>query len=329
MLFQKKHCDVIVIGDATQDVYVMLDDACVQKSKGNHTNICLPFGEKIPIAEPLRMVGGNGANVACGCVSFGLKTAYWGVLGDDDFGIFIRDDLDRKGIDVSLTTLQAKSKTNYSTILLYRGERTILSYHADRQYTAKPFFPTQWVYLTSMASGYEKIWRSVVEGKKKYGYRIAINPGSHQMEDGLSAWQWALRAADVVIVNKHEAQTLLSTSLSSDVGLLKKFHALGCGIIVMTNSREGACGYDGEHAYQIDALPFKAVDSTGAGDSFASGFVSSLVLGNHWRDALKWGILNSGSVVSQIGPHNGLLTQRVLFQWMKKYKTIYPHSLSM
>ncbi|HLD20117.1 MAG TPA: carbohydrate kinase family protein [Patescibacteria group bacterium] len=329
MLFQKKQYDMISIGDATQDVYVMLDDACVQKSKRDATTICLPFGEKIPIKEPVRMVGGNAANVAFGCKRLGLSTAYWGVLGDDDFGVFIRNELENAGVNVSLTTLQAKSTTNYSTILLYRGERTILSYHAQRRYTAKKLPPTRWVYLTSMAQGYEKIWRAVIEGKQRYHYRIAINPGSRQVEDGLRHWGWAIQSADVLIVNKHEAQILLSTSLSQESPLLKKLHALGCSLAVITHSREGACGYDGTHGYRIDALPFKAVDSTGAGDSFASGLLSSLALGNHWRDALKWGILNSGSVVSHIGPHNGLLNQRTLHEWEKKYKAIYSRSLSM
>lgn len=329
MIFHKKQFDIITIGDATQDVYVLLDDACVQKSKKDSAKICLPFGEKIPVKEPVRMVGGNAANVAFGCKRLGLSTAYWGVLGDDDFGIFIRDELERYGIDVSLTALQAKSKTNYSTILLYRGERTILSYHADRQYSIKKLPPTRWVYLTSMVRGYEKVWRAVIAGKQEYGYRIAINPGSRQIEDGLRHWGWAVQAADVVMVNTHEAQVLLATSLSQEGALLKKFHALGCACVVITNSREGACGYDGEQGYRIGALPFKAVDSTGAGDSFASGFISALVVGNHWRDALKWGILNSGSVVSQIGPHSGLLNQRTLREWNKKYTAIYPRSLSV
>jgi len=59
----------------------------------------------------------------------------------------------------------------------------------------------------------------------------------------------------------------------------------------------------------VDALVRKAVDTTGAGDAFASGFLAAHLKGKNIGEALQWGIINSSNSVTEYGGQKGLLTQ--------------------
>ena len=328
---RKKIFDVITLGDATRDMYVELGNEFVIRNgkKKNVKELCVPFGAKLPVVNQTARIGGNAANVAMGCSKMGLSVAFAGALGDDEFGSSIREELSNNKIDVSLVTAQAKSKTNYSTILLHNGERTILSYHPPRKYVPKALPKTKWVYLTSMSAGYKRLWDSTAQKAKKGEFQLAVNPGSCQMSDGLTKWKKAVQAADIVFLNKTEVQKLLQTDITSEKTLLRRFHELGCNVIIMTVGKKGAWGYDGDDLVHVKSLANNSsADSTGAGDSFASGMLSALAYNKDWKHALKWGIMNSGSVISKVGPQNGLLSKAELKKWLRKYHTIQPQIFS-
>ena len=71
----------------------------------------------------------------------------------------------------------------------------------------------------------------------------------------------------------------------------------------------GAWGFDGEQILHVDALVKEAVDTTGSGDAFASGFLAAHLKGKDLGESLKWGIINSSNSVTEYGGQKGLLTQ--------------------
>ena len=92
-----------------------------------------------------------------------------------------------------------------------------------------------------------------------------------------------------------------------------KFVQKGKTAAIGADGKNGADVYDGSRYYHIDALNQKRVDATGAGDSFAAGFVGALMRNESAEppiieEALKCGIINSTSVVNKIGAQSGLLT---------------------
>ncbi|MPM80507.1 hypothetical protein SDC9_127554 [bioreactor metagenome] len=87
-----------------------------------------------------------------------------------------------------------------------------------------------------------------------------------------------------------------------------QLHKLKSPLIAVTNGREGAHILINDKQYYSPILNTHAVDETGAGDSFGSGFVAGLIYSQDPKDALFWGIKNSASVVSFLGAKTGLLT---------------------
>ncbi len=92
--------------------------------------------------------------------------------------------------------------------------------------------------------------------------------------------------------------------------LAESIKPLGPRIVVITNGEEGAYCLDQENNWWfMPALNTKAFERTGAGDAFASGFLSAIFYQQPIEVALAWGAINASSVVTQIGAHAGLLTR--------------------
>ena len=97
-------------------------------------------------------------------------------------------------------------------------------------------------------------------------------------------------------------------SKSQDMAiLLANLIKLGPETAVITDGKNGAYAARGNNGYFCSIVENKPVETTGAGDSFATGFAGAIMSGRDIPEALKWGAINASSVVSQIGPQKGLL----------------------
>jgi len=107
---------------------------------------------------------------------------------------------------------------------------------------------------------------------------------------------------------------------------MRKIAMYGPKIVVVTNGKEGATVFDGKDFYDMKARQItKRVDSTGAGDSFATGFLGRIIAENSKtidenliRNALEWGMANSNSVIQYIGAQKGLLTKSEINESAKR-----------
>ena len=91
---------------------------------------------------------------------------------------------------------------------------------------------------------------------------------------------------------------------------MKKFFDLGMKMVVMTDGSRGSYCYDGSDFYKIGIIKAKVLESTGCGDAYASGFLSAIVSKKLIPEAMRWGTINSASVLSKIGSQEGLLTKK-------------------
>lgn len=94
--------------------------------------------------------------------------------------------------------------------------------------------------------------------------------------------------------------------------------ALGPKLVCVTDGPTGAYFSDGADDYFMPAYPDPKppVERTGAGDAFASTFVSMLAFGKTPREALRFAPINSAYVVQDIGAQKGLLSREALEQYL-------------
>jgi len=311
--------DLLAVGDATIDTFLFIEDAQVTCTlHKDECQLCVNYADKLPVQKMERMVAGNAANNAVGSSRLGLKTSFVCQLGNDGPGDWIYEKLKEEKVNTSLIAIDKKFETNASTILSFQGERTIFVYHAPRKYALpKKMPPAKFVYYTSVGEHHARLNKDIVQYVKKIGARLAFNPGTYQMRAGLKTLLPVFAVTDILFVNKEESSRILG--MKGDIRTyLLAFHELGIKICVITDGQAGSYAYDGEKFYHMGIPKTKVVERTGAGDSFATGFVAALFYGKSVRDAMCWGTMNASSVVMYTGPQKGLLTRSKIEAFHKK-----------
>jgi sugar/nucleoside kinase (ribokinase family) len=318
----KKIHDIIAIGDATLDTFIQIDDASVLCNLQKDVCVlCLSYADKIAVGRPIRTPGGNAANNAVGSSRLGLKAAIYTVLGSDETGHKIRQVLKDEGVSTEYVSLDKGTETNTATVLNYKGERTILVYHADRKYKLPKFKESRWIYLTSIGKNHLSLHDEVIGYLKNHDTKLAFNPGTHQLKQGLDKLKPVLEVTDVLFVNKEEAKRLVG-EIAEMKDLLSAVHRVGPEIVVITDGQNGSYVHDGKKFWKCGITDTPIVERTGAGDSFGTAFLAALRHGKDIPEALRWGTMNSGSVITKIGPQAGLLTKNQMVSWLKKYSKI-------
>ncbi len=317
MKTKSKKFDLVIIGDATWDLFLKIHDADIRCTK-HHKEcfMCLDYGGKIIVDQLHSSVGGNAANVAVGCSKLGVKTAFVGFVGKDDAGKKALNIIQKAGVDIKSAIFNGL--TNQSAIISFQGERTILSYKEPRIYKLIKIPQCDWIFFTSTGPGSEKAISSILQKIKKK--KIIYNPGSYHMKLGPNFIKKILKQTYCLIINLEEAWEILEKKPNDIRESLFDLTALGPKIVVITNGAEGAYATQKEKYYRIPSFKVKVVDPTGAGDSFSAAFSSALIYQKEITEALQWGIVNSVSLIQKLGTEEGLLTKKQIIQKLKKIK---------
>ncbi len=92
-----------------------------------------------------------------------------------------------EGINDEAVVVEPNTDSNYSTILLFKGERTIITYHSTRMYKMPEIKPAKWIFLTSAGDNFKDLYSQAVDYTKKVNARLAFNPGTRQIRAGLDS----------------------------------------------------------------------------------------------------------------------------------------------
>lgn len=316
--------DMISVGDATLDVFVGLSEASVLCNvQKDVCQLCLSYADKIPADSVQRVIGGNAANNAVGSARLGLKAAFYSIVGNDETGRQILSTVKREKVSTEYVHVDRKQESNYSVVLNYRAERTILVYHIDRTYRLPKLKPTKWMYLTSLGKNHLDLHKQVAAHVKKTGTKLGFNPGTHQLKQGLEKLKPMLAVTEVLFVNKEEARRIVG-EIADMKELLMAARHLGPKVVVITDGEKGSYAYDGREFWKCGITDTPVVERTGAGDSFATAFLAALNHGKGVAEAIRWGTMNSASVITKVGPQAGLLTKSGMAAWLRKFPAITP-----
>lgn len=303
---------IVSLGSALQDIYLIDHDDFISSKVGNVEKLGqIDVGSKVDIDKISFEVGGGGTNSAVTFARSGHEVVFLGNVGTDPAGQAVEALLDDEGIDTSYIVHPKNIKTGVSVILLdtKSGERTILTcrgasarfdnLNEDDLYLIKP----DWLYVTSLRGDMDTLLR-FFEKAKEIGCKIMFNPGKLELKEKKKLLG-LLEDVDVLLVNKVEAAEIAPGKILEELlSHLKNY----VKTVIITTGAMGAIATNGEETYRFgiyEDLPVR--DTTGAGDSFGSGFLAALANGKSFKDALIFGSANSTSVVSKLGAKNGIL----------------------
>ena len=301
---------ILCIGKATQDVFLR-DDEFDPHTEGKVAYTHLPLDAKLEVEEIFFATGGNASNVAVTFARQGLHARYMWALGHEPSSTYILQDLDNEGVDTSLVVQDDKYSAGYSTVMIAtNGERTILNYKGKSVGSSgapldlDAIKEADWIYPTSLASGGIELLGRIVEVASKSKTKVMLNPAGPELADPAKL-KAILEDVEILCMNKEEMQMLVEGETSEE--LVR--HALHyVPVAIVSDGPRGVVASDGKtivSAGMYEDVP--VVDRLGAGDAFASGFLSQWIQGKSLEESITFASANSTSVVTKIGAKAGIL----------------------
>jgi len=320
--------DVITIGGAVLDVFLDIHDEskhCCIKTDAQGEWFCLKRGEKIPVDALHYDVGGNAANVAVGLSRLGVKTAAYVHYGSDEISQKIVATLKEEGVGTEFTVEDKNETSPISIIINFQGDRSLFAHHIVREHALPQVSVPKWIYLTSVGERWEDLYRQIVDFVKANNVKLAFNPGSHQMDSGIESIADQLKTSYLLFVNKQEGKKIAKTTNDDVKTILTQLQAIGPKIVSLTDGSKGSYAIDEEgKVYHLGVFSVTPLERTGAGDSYAAGFLAALIHGLPVGDAMRWGAANAASVISKIGAEKGLLRKEEMEKKLSENPAVTP-----
>lgn len=326
--------DVVTIGSATKDAFIETDGAnivSVAKKESNSSFMAYPYGSKIEINDFSIAIGGGAVNTACNFAGLGMKTATIVKIGDDSTGKDIVKMLENRGISTEAVVVDKDENTGISVILLsFQGDRTVLAHRgpnatiSEKDIDFNIIKNSKWLYIAPLNGESTEVLDLIADFAEENDVNMAINVGTSSIKRGEQYLDKILKTAEVVVMNAEEASMLTKIQVRSDsktekfsefkihpdiMKMLEHLKSTNAKIVVITDGGNGAYAYDGDTFYQCGEFPAKVVSTLGAGDAFASTFVSVLHQSN-WdiEKSLKFASINAASVVGKFNAQDGQLS---------------------
>jgi adenosine kinase len=309
--------DVLGIGNAIFDVLVRTDEGFLTRhgmTKGgmaliDEARALAIYGDMGPAVE---MSGGSAANTIVGIASFGARTAFIGKVKDDQIGRLYSHDIKAANVAFATAPATAGPATGCSYILVTPdGERTMNTYlGAAQELMPGDIDPAEIaasgiVYLEGYLWDPKNAKDAFLKASKiahDAGRQVALTLSDAFCVDRYRAEFLDLMrrgTVDLIFANEAELHSLYQTA-DFDTALAQLRNDVKLGVV--TRSEKGCVVATKEDFTAVPAFPIpKLVDTTGAGDLFAAGFLFGLVRGAGHENCGRLGALAAAEVIRHIG----------------------------
>lgn len=292
--------NVTTIGSALVDIFIQSPQFFVDQEGSLNAKVS---GGKLAVDSFALKTGGGASNTAVGFARLGHQARIVAEVGKDELAQLVIHDLVREKVYVNSVIQEHKEETGGSVILIDSdsGDRTALTHRGASSMLDPHDLPTDLdrsdlIHISSLSgqlATLQQLFALQFSGKRSW------NPGVEDIQLVVSGQLSLTNKLDFLFVNTQEW-----TMFEPARGELLSH----CQTIVITDGVAGGEVYQyGQLALHYQAEAVKAVDSTGAGDAFAVGFLSAQFNGASLTDSVELAKQNAASVVQFIGAKQGLL----------------------
>jgi sugar/nucleoside kinase (ribokinase family) len=309
---------VLGMGNALVDIMTLLDhdDYLPQFGLPKGSMILVDAGrshkvydETIHLQKTVRS-GGSAANTIHGLANLGVETGFIGKIGTDEMGKVFHDDMVSAGINAHLSqshiatgrAIALISPDTERTFATYLGAAVEMNLHdlSKEIFSHYDFFHIEG-YIVQNHSHLEAALKMARENDMKISLDLASYNVVDQNREFLE--EMLKKYVDIVFANEDEARSLTGLEPPEALERLSEM----CEIAVVKVGREGSLvgswqSAAGGQRYKIGAIPVNSIDTTGAGDLYASGFLYGMVNGYDLKKCGTIGSILAGKVIEVIGP---------------------------
>lgn len=314
----KKQYQVLGIGNAIVDILAKVEEDFITAHDLTKGSMMLIDAERAlylsgQIKDQEIRSGGSAGNTIAGLADLGASTAFFGKVADDDMGQQYYDDMAKLDVHFPTKTIKAQEPTARSIIAITPdGERTMNTYLGACTEIGPEDMDDAVIRASEIVYFEGYLWdpprakdalRRASEIAHEAGGKVALTLSDAFCVDRYRSEFKGLiqnRTVDIVLANEDELLSLFETN-NFDNAL--RMLASECTTAAITRGDKGAILLD--HGEQISCKPFPVgdvVDTTGAGDMFAAGYLYGLTHTMSYEDAGRLGCLLASQVIQVIGP---------------------------
>jgi ribokinase len=233
--------------------------------------------------------GGSALNFAVNLSEQGINTGVMGRIGNDEYADIILNQLADKNVDISRLI-----KIDYQTGLAFinvdkTGRRSIYSFMgANENFKLTPedidyIKSAKMFHLTGM------YWEVVLD-VVKHTNRLSFSPGALLSTYGIAMLEPVLKKTELLFLNERELQILTGKNTVNEIEeIYRLLMDTGVSNLVVTKGDKGASFYSEKEQVSVSAKKVKVLDTTGAGDAFAAGFLSKWFFNKSVEECLEFG----------------------------------------
>jgi sugar/nucleoside kinase (ribokinase family) len=309
--------DVLAIGNAIVDIIADCDDAFLER-EGLHKGMMrlIDAAEATRLYEhmgPAREIsGGSAGNTAAGVAALGGKAGFIGQVAPDQLGTFYRHDLTATGVEFITPPADLGQPTARSMVLVTPdAHRTMNTFLGAAQLLPASALDEAQIEGAAILYLEGYLWDpetpryamvKAIDIARRAGRKVAFTLSDtfciDRHRDGFNGLIDEGRI-DVLFANEAEVQALAGTE-DFETALVST--AARVPLLVVTRSEEGAIAVAGSERAEVAAEPVaKVVDTTGAGDLFAAGFLAGLTQERGLEQSLRIGAIAAAEVISHYG----------------------------
>ena len=305
---------ILGIGNALTDILAVRPDDTLLKQyhlpKGSMQHVDMETGDKIWQAlKPLGVkyvAGGSAANTITCTSIFGMPSSFIGKIGDDELGLLFKSDQEQYGVKSML--LKSEHSSGRSMVFVSGGnaERTFAVYLGAAldlvPEDLKPdyFEGYDYFHIEGYLVQNQALIRKAVELAHDAGCIISLDMASYNVVESNNAFLHNIidKYVDIVFANETEAKAF--TKISDPQESLEEI-SKHCKIAIVKVGKDGSWVKSAEEEYHIPAWEAEPVDATGAGDTYAAGFLYAHSLGLPLKVCGEVGSIIAAKVVEVIG----------------------------
>lgn len=304
---------IIGMGNALVDVLVRIDDDSLLEK------LHLPKGSMQLIQEDTlaeirkytsgmkihRSTGGSAGNTVCALAALGANPGFIGKVGQDETGTFFGDTLRQRGVNALLATCDLPSGIA-STFISTDGERTFGTYLGAaatlkaEDLSRKMFAGYNYLYIEGYLLQDHDLMLRAVQLAKEEGLQVCLDMASYNVVEAERDFfdQLIVKYVDIVFANESEA---LAYTGKAPHEALEEI-ASKCSIAVVKTGKEGSLVKKGTEVIQLLSCPIDNVlDTTGAGDFYAAGFMYGLTCGYSLEKCVQISTILATAVIQEVG----------------------------
>jgi len=304
--------DVFLVGNATMDlIFTGIPN--------------LPVLGEDTFTKGFECVPGESFTNAVTMHRLGLKVAWAADFGNDLFSNLVLEEVRKEGLSEEFFVFHDHPIRRVSVALSFPEDRAFLTYYDQEPaisaaISALPSVKAKIIFIPGLI--HNQLFRTAIPFIKLKKMRIFMD-GNCQKEITLSknGVIQALRSVDVFLPNAKEAMSLTGCSSLSDAALKLSEY---CSLVVIKDGSRGSIAYDRQNLYSLRGIQAASIETTGAGDSFSSGFVKGMLSGYPLDLCLAWGNICGGLSTQGYGGTTEWVSESVVRDHLLKF---YPNLL--